>query len=147
MTNVLKVVLHSGTNCVSNGDSNLEYVERPREITTKPDTLKRDNVTAELMYSSMLKRHDIGDVDNSNVKIHELIDEANTIIQIHCKINNYTYVDNSNIHETDLYCTATKMARRTSPKTLQGGSGATAATTVTTMTTVTVIRHKDGSTK
>ena len=51
----------------------------------------------------MLKRHDIGDVDSSKVKIRELIDEANAIIQTHGKFNNYTFIDNSNIHETDLY--------------------------------------------
>ena len=27
MTNVSKVVLHAGTNCISNGDANLEYAE------------------------------------------------------------------------------------------------------------------------
>ena len=106
LTGVTTLVLHAGTNCLANDDPNLERTDATqiaKEVTTKLDELRRLNTDTELIYSSILTRHDIGERDKSKVKIHELIDATNAIIETHCNIHNFKYISNANIQEHDLY--------------------------------------------
>ena len=106
LTGVTTLVLHAGTNCLANDDPNLERADATqiaKEVTTKLDELRLLNTDTELIYSSILTRHDIGERDKSKVKIHELIDATNAIIETHCNIHNFKYISNANIQEHDLY--------------------------------------------
>ena len=122
LTGVTTLVLHAGTNCLANDDPNLERADATqiaKEVTTKLDELRLLNTDTELIYSSILTRHDIGERDKSKVKIHELIAATNAIIETHCNIHSTSAMKTfkNTTYTTDY--TATRTARRNWPKTLR----------------------------
>ena len=105
-----KLVLHAGTNCLTMAPPEDEQkdsipVNIASQITAKLDQLKdaSEDKNIKMYYSSILKRYDIGDINNCTVGLQCNISEINNIVKGHCKDRNYIYIDNDNLTDIDLF--------------------------------------------